>query len=737
MNLNNTVAIDFGYTRTKMAYYNTSQEQVQLMELHEDLRYIPTTDVAINRETGAPAVGVEFEGALESELNDKAGKYVIIPGFKTRIEQQIMLDSEKPLEALTAIFTKLWEKAHGHRAFSTEEPIIAYLTHTPLYDKRKTSVLRRAAENAGFKDVRLVEEPQAVIQAFQAEGGTPPKHQLILDCGGWTLDLCYLHGGEPECDPIIKEIGGRDVDAHLIRRFLQRHTDALAAAGVRVLEDIPRLNGASLASVRRQINRCKEEYSSEAGKWNLITVHAPNQQVYLPLEKEDLIESAKIYIDDVYRAVRARIQQINDLKMSKEEDEKRLLIALVGGSSRLRGLKETLEDKLTSEFGDKFEITVSSPSHSTEYATVRGALQPALKPANRRDRPDTVKKVNPNTRSSGDPERFHTGGSQRESTRGRMKEDTIPPPEGMVRIPAGEFQMGSNHKEASEDEKPVHTVYVDAFYMDRFPVTNAQYKAFIDENPEWQKVQAVFEPSKPWFLFARRRTREAYDDAIAEYKAYSERIGKLPAYARDFVILYNYLLPWKEDDFLQKMDNYPVHDVPWYAAMAYAEWAGKRLPTEAEWEYAARGGLEGKRYPWGDKIDVNKANYVDNVNFPSVTKVDTFKPNDYGLYDMCGNVWEWCLDEYDEDFYKKSPKENPLAGRNSIDVVTKTFLSFGSRGLRTKGVLRGGDSNSPKNDVRVSSRWQEYLDSLGSYRSVSPYFGFYHGFRCVKEVDLL
>ena len=478
MNLNNTVAIDFGYTRTKMAYYNSSQDQVQVMELDEDLRYIYTNDVAIIEETGVPVVGVEFERALESELDSNSEKYIIIQGFKARIKRAIMGQSGKSQEVLTAIFKKLWEKAHGHRAFNAEEPIRAYLTYTPLYDDQQISMLKRAAEEAGFKDVQLVTEPQAIIRAFQAEGGTPPKHQLIMDCGGWTLDICYLHSHELEFKPISEQIGGREVDTALIKCFQERHENELKNASVVLEKGI-------LASLRRQIRLCKEQYSSEGGRWDLIKVHTPKagNPLLLPLEEEDFIKSAQPYINKVCRNVMRTVEQI-DKKMVKEADEKRLSIELVGGSSQLRGLKKTLEDKLKSDFGDKFEITISSTSHSTEYAAVRGALQPTVAQGNRHEKKDA------DTPPTGDTDQPHT-------------DDTIPAPEGMVLIDAGEFRMGSNHEEASNDEQPVHTVYVDSFYMDIFPVTNAQYKAFIDENPQWQKVKRVYKPDKPWLLFLR------------------------------------------------------------------------------------------------------------------------------------------------------------------------------------------------------------------------------------------
>ena len=230
-------------------------------------------------------------------------------------------------------------------------------------------------------------------------------------------------------------------------------------------------------------------------------------------------------------------------------------------------------------------------------------------------------------------------------------------PEGMVSIPAGEFQMGSNDPEAENDEQPVHTVYVDAFFMDEHEVTNLEYKKFVLANPRWSK----------------------------------DRIDK--AFHNG-----NYLKHWKGNDYPSGYANHPVTRVSWYAAMAYAGWAGKRLPTEAEWEYAARGGLAGQKYPWkGDVIDLGKANYDGNVG--ETTPVGKYPPNGYGLYDMAGNVWEWCLDEYNKDFYFTSPRENPLSGANSVDWIISNFTS-----VKERRVLRGGSwVNNPEN-VRVAGR---------------------------------
>ena len=200
-------------------------------------------------------------------------------------------------------------------------------------------------------------------------------------------------------------------------------------------------------------------------------------------------------------------------------------------------------------------------------------------------------------------------------------------PAGMVLIPAGEFEMGSHT--GKNNERPVHTVYLDAFYMDTHEVTNAQYKAFINANPEWQKENIAAE----------------YHDGT-------------------------YLRLWDGNTYPEGKADHPVIYVSWYAAMAYAEWAGKRLPTEAEWEKAARGGLRAKAYPWGDTYEATHANYGRHHNAPIA--VGQYPPNGYGLYDMAGNASEWCLDEYDPDFYAISPRENPFSN-GTIEATINDF----------------------------------------------------------------
>ena len=266
-----------------------------------------------------------------------------------------------------------------------------------------------------------------------------------------------------------------------------------------------------------------------------------------------------------------------------------------------------------------------------------------------------------------------------------LSQQIVPPdvdaPDGMVLIPAGEFQMGSNDEEANEDERPVHAVFVDAFLMDKYPVTNSEFKEFIDANPKWRKPE----------LFS----------------------GHIPIAYHDGA----YLKDWDYEDYPESKEDHPVTQVSWYAAMAYSQWVGKRLPTEAEWEKAARGRLERKKYPWGDPIDLDASGYAHELD--DTTPVGLSPVNGYGLYDISGNVWEWCLDAYDADFYASSSHTNPFSGVNSVEWMVKNF-----RSVKVSRVLRGGPWGADSQGVRVSHRFR------GNPADTFPTFGF----RCVKAV---
>lgn len=222
---------------------------------------------------------------------------------------------------------------------------------------------------------------------------------------------------------------------------------------------------------------------------------------------------------------------------------------------------------------------------------------------------------------------------------------SVSPTDDMVLIPDGEFLMGSNYGDS--DETPIHKVYLNAFYIDKYEVTNLQFSEFLNEKGNQEEGGVAWLDTSD-------------EDCLIEYRngKYQPKSG---------------------------YENHPVIEVSWFGARAYAEWAGKRLPTEAEWEKAARGGLAGKKYPWGDSIDSSKANYSENVG--QTTRVGRYPPNNYGLYDMGGNVWEWVSDWYDEDYYSSSGSYRNPKGPSyaSGRVIRGAGWSHDARYLRCAG----------------------------------------------------
>ncbi len=232
-----------------------------------------------------------------------------------------------------------------------------------------------------------------------------------------------------------------------------------------------------------------------------------------------------------------------------------------------------------------------------------------------------------------------------------------PSSSGMAMIPAGCFDMGDHFSEGYSNELPVHNVCITSdFYMDVHEVTNAEYEACVDAG-------ACTAPQ-----YSYSNTRDPY---------------------------------YGNPDY----DNYPVIWVDWNQATDYCTWAGKRLPTEAEWEYAARGGLSGKRYPWGDTATACvDANYDWCIG--DTSEVESYPANGYGLYDMAGNVWELVNDWYQSDYYSSSPTNDPPGPASG-----------------TYRVMRGDSGGTDTSYLRVAVR---------SY----PYPAFQHsdvGFRCAGD----
>jgi formylglycine-generating enzyme required for sulfatase activity len=218
-----------------------------------------------------------------------------------------------------------------------------------------------------------------------------------------------------------------------------------------------------------------------------------------------------------------------------------------------------------------------------------------------------------------------------------------------VLIPAGEFLMGA--AEGEEDERPVHPVTLDAYHIAVQPVTVAQYARFLRETGH--RAPAVYE--LPLIVANGGREREqAFRTDAAAYT-------------------------WSDGQPDGSRLDHPVALIRWEDASAYCNWLSAitgrpaRLPTEAEWERAARGGLDGLRYPWGDELDPSKANYLSDSAGRAkagTTPVHRYPPNGFGLHDMIGNVWEWVLDWYQRDIYWQGPRSNPRGPANgSLRVV--------------------------------------------------------------------
>ncbi len=250
-----------------------------------------------------------------------------------------------------------------------------------------------------------------------------------------------------------------------------------------------------------------------------------------------------------------------------------------------------------------------------------------------------------------------------------------PPPEGMVWIPGGEFWMGSD--DGYQDTQPVHRVQVDGFWMDQTEVTNAQFARFVEESGyvtvAERKPEAADFPGVP------------PENLVAGSIVFTPPAGDVPL--SDHTAWWRYLpgANWRHpegpESHLDGRTNHPVVHVCWDDAVAYAQWAGKRLPTEAEWELAARGGLERKRYCWGDEL-LPEGQWQSNIwqgrfprentqadGFRATAPVGSFPPNAYGLYDMSGNVWEWCADWYRPEYYRESPRRNPQGPTSSFDPL--------------------------------------------------------------------
>jgi sulfatase modifying factor 1 len=312
-------------------------------------------------------------------------------------------------------------------------------------------------------------------------------------------------------------------------------------------------------------------------------------------------------------------------------------------------------------------------------------------------------------------------------------------PEGMVWIPGGEFSMGANvegrgscceQAMPSNDAGPLHRVRVDGFWMDTTAVTNAQFERFV-------KATGYIT------LAERAPTREEFPTAPAENLvagsvvfAPTEHEVPLTNHFQWWTYLKgaNWRHPLGADSDLKGKENHPVVHIAYPDAEAYAKWAGRRLPTEAEFEFAARGGLAGKTYVWGDEFRP-EGKWMANTwqgkfpvkdgaedGFAGVAPVKSFPANGYGLYDMAGNVWEWCSDWYRPDYYDQLAKNDKV----SVNPQGPDSSNDPAEPGEQKRVHRGG---SYLCNEQYCSRYIVGTRGKGDINTGTNHLGF----RCVKD----
>jgi len=309
--------------------------------------------------------------------------------------------------------------------------------------------------------------------------------------------------------------------------------------------------------------------------------------------------------------------------------------------------------------------------------------------------------------------------------------------QGMVWVNGGTFMMGGDNYQAAADEFPKHKVIVKGFWMDAAELTNAQFEKFVnatgyittaERKPDWNELKKQFPAGTP----------EPPDSLLVP----ASLVFNPPKYTVDLTD-YTQWWVWKKGadwrhphgpkSSIAGKGNYPVVQISWYDAVAYCKWAGKRLPTEAEWEWAARGGLKNNIYPWGNE-PVNSGKPKANTwqgRFPDknmmtdkyyyAAPVGSYAANGFGLYDMAGNVWEWCNDLYDSSYYDK-------VNTSSGIVNPQGPLKSSQNPYITKRVLRGGSflcNDSYCSGFRVARRMKSTEDSSTEHV----------GFRCVIGVD--
>ena len=702
------IAIDLGAARIKIAFFDPTTQDVEVMRIGSDGGAFIPSYFGVDK-NGRLVVGEQAEKMLEDE-NLRGQVWDTLKRDIAQVGARVKAFFSGPAarsgeEIWAEQFAALQKIVEQHRAFVNKGPSTVYLTHSLNHSEKDKSCLMAAAKKVFPKaEVELIAEATAASWTFRKSGGDFPENIILLDCGAATVEWCYLTRAPgrnlykilPEArsqTPLLQqrkrkssearsrqyslELGGYNVDSDLLKRVKSKAKNEL-----RKPDEV---------FVMKQIRDRKEEFCN--GSPSLPPIEIPGEDpINLTLGDIDAdIRAAFINPLCESEALANYIENIKDWCPVDHQP----IILLVGGSAKLiRSDKE--REVLKSAFGT--DVILLDDRHRGNYATVLGAMYFALDqmPGNAEAQP-----IRPGTTDKDSPE------TQPTLTGKDNKE--------MVLIPGGEFRMGLAPK---DDELPMHTVHVDPFYMDKYLVTNAEYKRFIDANPAWRTPGEM--PYLSWF---DRNVPEGIRGGITGLiwgKKSAENRKKRIKWELNFEYFdYGYLANWDGNEPPTGQDNHPVRFVSWYTAMAYAQWAGKRLPTDAEWEKAARGGLSDKNYPWGDEIDNTKANYGNNVG--DTTTVGSYPENDYGLYDMAGNVQEWCLDEFIVGIAGEIfGAANPISGAPNVRWMVNNYTS-----VETPRILRGGCYGEEAGGVTVSYRFAAFLP-----KSTHPIAGF----RCVRDV---
>lgn len=309
--------------------------------------------------------------------------------------------------------------------------------------------------------------------------------------------------------------------------------------------------------------------------------------------------------------------------------------------------------------------------------------------------------------------------------------DGVIGPRGMVWIPGGKFQMGSSSVRAQQNERPAHWVQLDGFWMDRAHVTNREFATFVratgyvttaELKPSWESLRAQLPPGTP-----RPEDLALMPGGVVFVG--TEKPVSLADYSRwwRYVPGANWRHPNGPGSSIEGRDEHPVVQVSYEDVLAYAKWAGKRLPTEAEWEYAARGGLDQETYAWGSQFKpAGKAmgnTWNDAAAFPvqapkvlpGTVRVGSFPANGYNLLDMAGNAWQWVADWYRADAFGRQAAVAKVVGNPS--GPSESFDPDGERLDAPKRVIRGGSflcSEAYCEGYRVSARQGQDPDSSSS-----------------------